>query len=174
MKKCISCGINKNLDEFYYRKENGKYRNKCKECFCIQYKNKYLNDVSFREKKNEQAKNYSKRHTEILRVKKSLYRIKNPDKVRKWVNRYYEDNKEKIMFKNNVYEKNNPIKKTAHHKVKYAVKNGNLISLPCIVCGGLKTMAHHEDYTKPLKVIWLCARHHYIYEKNKKYKENRL
>ena len=28
------------------------------------------------------------------------------------------------------------------------------------VCGNPKTDAHHKDYMKPLKVIWLCRLHH--------------
>lgn len=28
------------------------------------------------------------------------------------------------------------------------------------VCGALKTHAHHEDYSRPLDVVWLCPCHH--------------
>jgi len=31
---------------------------------------------------------------------------------------------------------------------------------PCEVCGATKVEAHHDDYTKPLEVRWLCKRHH--------------
>jgi hypothetical protein len=31
---------------------------------------------------------------------------------------------------------------------------------PCRVCGNPKTDAHHDDYTKPLEVDWLCRLHH--------------
>jgi ribosomal protein S27AE len=27
---------------------------------------------------------------------------------------------------------------------------------PCIRCGEEKSLAHHEDYDKPLEVMWLC------------------
>jgi ribosomal protein L15E len=29
-----------------------------------------------------------------------------------------------------------------------------------VVCGAKKSVAHHEDYKKPLDVIWLCQEHH--------------
>lgn len=29
-----------------------------------------------------------------------------------------------------------------------------------MVCGSSKTVAHHEDYDKPLAVWWLCELHH--------------
>lgn len=44
----------------------------------------------------------------------------------------------------------------AHSKVSYAIKTGNLIRLPCVRCGNEKSLAHHEDYDKPLDVVWLC------------------
>jgi ribosomal protein S27AE len=28
--------------------------------------------------------------------------------------------------------------------------------VPCIRCGNEKSLAHHEDYDKPLDVMWLC------------------
>lgn len=31
---------------------------------------------------------------------------------------------------------------------------------PCDVCGEVKSIRHHEDYSKPLEVRFLCALHH--------------
>lgn len=36
---------------------------------------------------------------------------------------------------------------------------GTLKRQPCEVCGR-KGEAHHEDYKKPLEIIWLCHKHH--------------
>lgn len=53
------------------------------------------------------------------------------------------------------------IRASAHHKVLWAKKRGRLIPQPCCVCGGTeKIHAHHEDYSKPLDVIWVCTKHH--------------
>lgn len=38
-------------------------------------------------------------------------------------------------------------------------QNGSMVRLPCVRCGE-KAHAHHEDYSKPLDVIWLCHQHH--------------
>ena len=50
--------------------------------------------------------------------------------------------------------------KCAHQAVHYAIKKGTLVKQPCSVCGSLKSEAHHEDYSKPLDVTWLCHKHH--------------
>lgn len=60
----------------------------------------------------------------------------------------------------------NKIKRVAHLAVFDAVRNGTLVRLPCEVCGENRAMGHHDDYTKPLEVRWLCARHHYEHHKN--------
>lgn len=44
--------------------------------------------------------------------------------------------------------------------LRHAVKIGNIIKLPCEVCGNIKSQGHHKDYNKPLDVLWLCHIHH--------------
>ena len=44
----------------------------------------------------------------------------------------------------------------AHNMVARAIRNGSLFRLPCVRCGEQKSLAHHEDYDKPLDVMWLC------------------
>jgi hypothetical protein len=58
------------------------------------------------------------------------------------------------------YRLNHPDKYLAHSLLKRAVKRGTLTRQPCQVCGDPKTDGHHEDYTKPLEVQWLCRKHH--------------
>lgn len=59
------------------------------------------------------------------------------------------------------YRRKNPEKFAAHQLVRYAIKNGKLAKKPCEVCGAENRLeAHHEDYTRPLDVIWLCSEHH--------------
>jgi len=45
---------------------------------------------------------------------------------------------------------------SAHVAVARAIRNGSLFRLPCSRCAEEKSLAHHEDYDKPLEVIWLC------------------
>lgn len=53
-----------------------------------------------------------------------------------------------------------PGKYRANAMVAKALKDGRLVQKPCQVCGESKSEAHHEDYRKPLDVMWLCFKHH--------------
>lgn len=55
----------------------------------------------------------------------------------------------------------NPEGYKAHTAVSNAVRDGRLQKLPCTFCGSDKVHAHHRDYTKPLDVVWLCAKCHH-------------
>ena len=56
------------------------------------------------------------------------------------------------------WRKLNPKKHAAHRAVQHALKVGTLKRPEqCEKCGDeTYTIAHHPDYSKPLKVIWLC------------------
>jgi transposase-like protein len=54
------------------------------------------------------------------------------------------------------------LKRKAHSAVHRAVESGVLV-MPrnCEACSTMKKLhAHHEDYTRPLDVRWLCPRCH--------------
>lgn len=40
------------------------------------------------------------------------------------------------------------------------MKRGKIVQGVCEVCGDPNTQAHHDDYSKPLDVRWLCIVHH--------------
>jgi hypothetical protein len=44
----------------------------------------------------------------------------------------------------------------AHKAVSRAIRKGLLFRNACERCGNEKSVAHHEDYDKPLDVMWLC------------------
>lgn len=52
------------------------------------------------------------------------------------------------------------VKRQAARMTTEAIRNGTLVRQPCEKCGDEKVEAHHDDYSKPLEVRWLCRKHH--------------
>ena len=91
---------------------------------------------------------------------------KNKQKRYDWYNNWY---KNKGRNRNEDYyeaikewQKNHPEAVKAHKKLAYAIKIGKVIKPKnCSGCNKEKRLsAHHEDYTKPLIVLWLCSSCH--------------
>lgn len=61
--------------------------------------------------------------------------------------------------KRNWIERNQE-KRAAHILLNNALRSGRIERKPCEVCESPDTEAHHDDYTKPLDVRWLCDEHH--------------
>lgn len=53
-----------------------------------------------------------------------------------------------------------PEKVRARVAVSKALAAGQLVRGPCEVCGAAHVEGHHDDYSKPLVVRWLCPLHH--------------
>ena len=51
-------------------------------------------------------------------------------------------------------------KSSARSTFRRAVSAGKIARQPCCVCGESNAEGHHEDYSKPFEVIWLCSKHH--------------
>jgi hypothetical protein len=62
------------------------------------------------------------------------------------------------------YENKSPegiAKRKARLKAQYAIRRGRLVRDSCEKSGCLEIAeAHHDDYSKPLEVRWLCRLHH--------------
>lgn len=149
MKKvCIKCGILK-LSSMYYGKQG-----ECKEC------------TKKRTKENRLAK--LEYYQEYDRKRASLpHRVKLRKKVAK---RWKEDPKLKRRSNElkKIWQEKNVLKRAAHVITGNAIREGKLIKKPCEACGKKKVDAHHDDYTKPLEVKWLCKKHH-----SERHKESR-
>jgi len=131
MKRCFKCGEMKHLDMFYkHNRMEDGHLNKCKECA--------KNDVRLDRINSQNAREYDKS---------------------RWRNN--KERREKVYARTKEWGNKNPHKKNASIIVNNAVRDGRIIKTPCIVCGATHMIhGHHEDYSKPLDVIWLCAIHH--------------
>ncbi len=91
--------------------------------------------------------NYKKRNREKLKADAKLYHVKNKEHRNEYNRTMYIKHPEKWLV---------------WTKVKRALGKGILIKEPCIECGDENTNGHHNDYSEPLKVIWLCRSCHQI------------
>lgn len=103
--------------------------------------------------RNEIRKKYLKYKEKILLYKKSYYLI----------------NKEKILKKDRDDYKKNPLIDKSRYIVSHNLETGKLKKGDCVICGSKNVQAHHEDYTKPLKVVWMCPTHHKRFHSSKIY-----
>ena len=62
-----------------------------------------------------------------------------------------------------VHRKRHPGKSNARTAVARALRSGRLIRKPCEVCGVANAEAHHDDYSRPLDVRWMCRVHHLMH-----------
>jgi ribosomal protein S27AE len=147
MKRCRECGETKPLDHFYAHPQMADgHLNKCKPC---------------------------------VKARVAEHRKRNIDQVRAY-DRARADNPERVALRQQVAERcktdpelkarrqqlrqdwvaRNADKRSAHVAVGNAIRDGRLFRQPCERCGSPKAEAHHDDYTKPLDVRWLCRKHH--------------
>lgn len=135
-KQCSICKIYKRFTEFSKcnQKKDG-LRQYCNDCNNIRqrsYYKKYMNDPEV----------YEKRRTSVALY---MQRKRNDPS-------YVAKEKECTV----IY----PERARARAKLRRNVSNGKIKKLPCQICGDYQSEGHHEDYSKPLDVIWLCRTHH--------------
>ena len=96
-----------------------------------------------------------------LKWKRAWY-LKNREKEILRKKEYYKTKKGKISSRKAVdnYRERYPEKEKARRLVYYYIRKGLIKRGTCKKCGAKKTDAHHEDYSKPLVVSWLCRKCH--------------
>lgn len=97
-----------------------------------------------RERSNEKKRDWYYRNHEQAKAK---YRAFSKTQAGKEISKRY-------------YQKCDKEKKSARRKSFRAIKSGRLVPEPCEICGQTPTQGHHEDYSKPYDVRWLCNKHH--------------
>jgi hypothetical protein len=66
------------------------------------------------------------------------------------------------------FKQRHPQKRAAHLAVARALRAKVLVKQPCSICGETKSESHHEDYSKPLDVLWFCRKHHAEHHEKKR------
>lgn len=159
-KHCVKCGFHKPLYD-YYRQKSARdgHTAKCKECI--------KHDVSkYRNENIEKIREHDRNRNMLPHRIASREAYKKTDngrcalnKAKKaYIDRYPERKKETISS----YNKRFPEKRAARTTLQSHIVTGK-ISRPtsCQMCGCLCVPhGHHEDYSKPLDVMWLCVQCH--------------
>lgn len=71
------------------------------------------------------------------------------------------EKKAKVLATKSAWTERNQHKRAAQLIVQKAIRAKKLSPKPCERCGfALGVHGHHEDYSKPLDVIWLCKKCH--------------
>ncbi|WP_143324344.1 hypothetical protein [Caulobacter sp. FWC2] len=58
-------------------------------------------------------------------------------------------------------------------QTRRAIRSGHLVRQACEVCGASDVEAHHDDYSRPLSVRWLCTTHHREHHKRQRAQASR-
>lgn len=94
---------------------------------------------------------------ERKRISRKIWATKNPDKERARRKRW--NDKHLAEYRKTPRSK---MRRSAGRAISNAIRDGKLTRQPCEVrkCKEPFAEAHHDDYSKPLDVRWLCKKHH--------------
>jgi hypothetical protein len=140
MKECRSCGSFMPVEEFYRHKAMADgCLNHCKKCVRIRVR-------KHREANVTDIRAYDRGRGNIPhRIASRVAYRKTPGGL------------ERLNAGAKAWAARNPEKRAAHIIVGNALRYGKLTRLPCAICSTPDTQAHHDDYSRPLNVTWLCV-----------------
>lgn len=131
-KTCKDCGRRRTLTMFYaHTMMADGHLNSCKDCHKAAVRARHARDP-------EKRRQYDRE------------RGRDPKRI------------EATTARKRAWARKNPERRRAHSAVAYAVRTGKLERpATCSACGGGgRIHAHHDDYSKPLDVRWMCAACH--------------
>ena len=133
MKPCIRCGESKPISEFYVHKM--------------------------------MADGHLNKCKSCCRSDATANRVRHLDRYRQYDRERFSTLRRRMSVEKQriSYRTRYPEKRAAHVATGNAIRSGKLVKGPCEVCGSLVVDAHHDDYSKPLEVRWLCRVHHLIH-----------
>ena len=139
MKDCGRCGKRKDASEFYVNRasEDG-LTAMCRLCSAEYQKAR-------RERLNASKPEGWKKKTEDKASYMKAWHEKHPGYMTQAKRDWWNKNRDRMRVKD---------------ALRYAIRTGKVVKLPCQECGVQEVEAHHPDYSRPLDVVWLCKEHH--------------
>lgn len=151
LKECRRCGASKPLEQF--GKDSGRPDGKflwCKTC-ASEYSRRYVEDNKDKVNAYQRAYKRGKPRQFTDKVAAANKRYKATPK-----------GKDAVARRNKAYREKNREKIRVQRRANIALDKGLIARRDtCERCPSQHYVhMHHEDYSKPLEVIWLCARCH--------------
>ena len=147
-KRCKACGFVLPLTDFFrHPNTSDGHFGKCKACknaYQKEWREKnadYVHETDRIRRRTEEHREYSRQYEARMCVSNPSFRAARSRKQRA-----------RDADKNRV-----------RNLTSRAIARGILTRQPCERCGHEKTQAHHDDYSRPLDVRWLCRRCHAAY-----------
>lgn len=147
-KQCISCQRVKPLAAFYRHPQMAdRHLNKCKECQKADVK-------AAREANQEYYREFDRQRANMP------HRVTARQTYQKT-----ERGKERMNAGSKAWIARNPEKRAVHVLIGNAIRDGRIERGTCQICGSEKAHAHHNDYSKPFDIWWLCRSCHIEFHK---------
>lgn len=144
------------------RIQNLEYKEKNKESLLKKANEYYYKNRDSQLKKRKEYRNKNKKK---ISIREALKRISDEDRFEKNRQRHQEwskVNRERLNEYQRKWYQRNKEKRKAHVILHRAINSGKIIRPKnCSQCSKeCKVDGHHEDYSKPLEVIWICRACH--------------
>lgn len=135
---CRTCGKCQPITEFYKNTHGHGYTHQCKACIRVQVK-------AYRAANLDKVQAYDRERGQL--------------ESRKAANRARSVSAESRAAYSRKYHDKEPEGRAARIALGNAVRDGRVVKPDgCERCGEARRIhGHHEDYSKPLEVVWLCA-----------------
>ena len=142
MLTCSICGEAKAESNYY-----GCCRATCKDCYKARVR-------AYRAANIERIREYDRN-----RPNRAERALENRANYRKRI--ATPEGRKNEFAKSAEWQARNAEKRRAHIILNNAIRDKRIIPRPCELCGfALVVHGHHEDYSKPLDVVWLCKKCH--------------
>ena len=127
-----------------------------------EYKRQYY--LKNREKILERSKNRNKNNKADKKIYDREYRIINKEQIVERNRIWRQKNPKMVLAALHRNRAKNPEGDRARHILNYHIEKKE-IARPSICtidgCDRTDVQGHHEDYFKPLEVLWVCCKHHH-------------
>jgi hypothetical protein len=161
-KICKTCNIEKQISEFHYRKDNGKYRNECIQCWYSenkQYRKEHKKETIIIERTPEEKK----KAKELKAIKRRIYYVNHMEQEKAYQRNYSKTHKNET--KSNQKETNNEryktdilykLRKNFSNRIRGALKNTvNTKNGKSIIICMLYTILQLKQHLESLFEWWM-------------------